>query len=264
MYGMTIKSPLFSIITVTLNNLGGLKKTHDSLRIQNNADYEWIVIDGGSADGTADYLKTTTAQWISEADRGIYDAMNKGLERACGDYMLFLNAGDALAAPDILAKLKLAAEQTPDFIYGDSYEESGTSTFYKKSRSHSAIMTGMFTHHQAMLYRRAALGDLRYDLNYKIAADYDFTARFLQKTDRILYYPFPFCIFESGGISQQRAGQGRREQFEIRRHLWPQKTLVNSLIYATQSAVWTLRRFMPNLYRALKSSGNSDSGCVRN
>ena len=76
--------------------------------------------------------------------------------------------------------------------------------------------------------------------------------------------PLPTKIERFDVLRSPHVDKKSREQFEIRRHLWPQKTLVNSLIYATQSAVWTLRRFMPNLYRALKSSGNSDSGCVRN
>ncbi len=85
---------LFSVITVTRNNLVGLRRTHESLRIQSCGDYEWIVVDGASDDGTADYLKKTGANWVSEPDRGIYDAMNKGIARAQGRWLIFMNAGD--------------------------------------------------------------------------------------------------------------------------------------------------------------------------
>ena len=97
---------IFSIITVTRNNLPGLKRTHDSLKIQICHDFEWVVVDGASTDGTPDYLRTTGAIWVSEPDSGLYDAMNKGLGNAVGDYIVFMNAGDLFAAPDVLDKIK--------------------------------------------------------------------------------------------------------------------------------------------------------------
>ena len=120
--------------------------------------------------------------------------MNKGMDRAGGLYLIFMNAGDLFAQDTALQTIRRAAEAAdplPDFIYGDSREtEPGRPDgFYKKARSHEHIGRGMPAHHQAMLYRRAAAGNLRYDLQYKIAADYDFTARFLQQTDKTLYIP---------------------------------------------------------------------------
>lgn len=109
----------------------------------------------------------------------------------------------------------------------------------------------MFTHHQAMLYRRTALGDLRYDLRYKIAADYDFTIRFLQRAENILYCPFPICLFENGGISQLEALRGRREQFYIRKEAG-QNLPGNIFIFAAQTLNLFLRRKCPRLYRFLK------------
>src|SRR5690606_1825584 len=93
------------LITVTKDNLFGLQVTAQSIQAQSEKDYEWIVIDGASTDGTQDYLQSAPAAWISETDRGIYDAMNKGIERATGRYVLFLNAGDMLSDPDILSTL---------------------------------------------------------------------------------------------------------------------------------------------------------------
>lgn len=126
-------SPLFSIITVTLNNIAGLKETHRSLKLQTFRDFEWIVMDGGSNDASADYLKTTDAQWHSEKDEGLYDAMNEGIARAKGDYLLFLNAGDMFADAGILEEIAKHAEKKPDFIYGDALETQGGTNppFYK-------------------------------------------------------------------------------------------------------------------------------------
>ena len=253
------KAAFFSIITVTLNNIAGLKTTHKSLQDQNCDDFEWIVIDGASTDETPQYLKTTDAKWASRPDCGIYDAMNKGVERASGKYLLFLNAGDALAAPETLQNIKKAAHNHPDFIYGDSLEDGA----YKPART-ADLRSGTFTHHQAMLYNRKALGDMRYDLRYKIAADYDLSARFLKDHGNILYCPFPICIFESGGVSQTNAVLGRREQYQIRKDLQLTGPVQNRIITSAQAALWTLRRVVPSLYWHLKSSDNNAPATARN
>ncbi len=272
--------PFFSIITVTYNNLGGLQKTCESLGAQTRRDFEWIVIDGGSVDGTVEYLSNFTPhnlrtphpdlpphgggrreapqalqegggfQYICEPDQGIYDAMNKGIERASGDYLLFLNAGDALAGPDVLEKIQNAAHEgnETDFIYGDAIEDG----HLKKSKPHTTFIKGMFTHHQAMFFRREAIGGLRYDLKYKIAADYDFTCRFLMKNPNALYIPIPACVFESGGVSQQNPVTGRKEQSAIRKKLGLCGPLRNTLIETRQALAWFLRKKHPALFWRLK------------
>tara|TARA_R110002096_G_scaffold256795_1_gene450106 strand:+ start:12264 stop:13046 length:783 start_codon:yes stop_codon:yes gene_type:complete len=96
-----------SIITVTYNNLEGLKKTVDSVHSQTWKDYEFIIIDGGSKDGTANYLKSLSNKidyWVSEPDNGVYQAMNKGIKKATGDYLIFLNSGDHFYNNNVLKK----------------------------------------------------------------------------------------------------------------------------------------------------------------
>ena len=196
---------LFSIVTVSYNTISRLEKTYESLGAQRFDSFEWIVIDAGSEDGSKSFLRTTFANWVSEPDQGIYDAMNKGIEKAQGLYILFLNAGDTLAHSDVLTDLAAyIAERdlVPDFVYGDSYEEvAGSVPIYKEARPYTKIDLGMFTHHQAMLYRREAIGDLRYNRRYRIAGDYDFTARFL----RSLRYP----VDMTEGHSHERDPQKR-------------------------------------------------------
>ena len=190
---MTSLAPLFSIITITRNNMAGFAKTHESLSAQSLKDYEWIIVDGNSTDGTKTYIeqKNLSDFCVSENDNGIYNAMNKGIERSKGQYLLFLNAGDTLADPDILLTLSYAIHtHNPDFIYGDALEEcKNAHPFYKKARSYKKYIWGMFTHHQAILYRREILGTLKYNENYKIASDYEFTIRFLKTTNKIHYIP---------------------------------------------------------------------------
>lgn len=245
---------LFSIITVTCNNLEGLLRTEESLKNQTCRDFEWIIIDGASDDGSADYLPKTQSEWLSEPDNGIYDAMNKGLERAKGKYVLFLNAGDALAAKDVLNYIKNHTDPKSALLFGDSLETDGKNEpAYKFSKMPATLKYGLFTHHQAMLYERESIGALRYNTTYKISADYDFTARFLAQNPASQYLPVPICLFESGGLSQQNAALGRTEQFEIRKALKICGPVKNRLIMIAQSLIWNFRSAFPNLYWSIKS-----------
>lgn len=248
---MPQKTKTFSIITITRNNAPGLAATWESLKSQTGGDYEWIVVDGASTDSTLEFLKDKPALVISEPDKGIYDAMNKGIDRASGDYLIFMNAGDGFAADTVLQNLSQTLTHNPAFIYADSYEGG----FLKPARPHKTAPSGMFTHHQAMVYSRAALGDMRYDLRWPIAADYDLALRFLKrlKDSDILYWPHPLCIFEPGGVSQRRALQGRAEQFKIRRALRSLPTPLNAIVFAGQSLNYALRHMCPPLYRFLQA-----------
>lgn len=239
--------PLFSVITITRDNLDGFRRTKDSLSAQSFRDIEWIVIDGNSTDGTKDLLPRNA---LSEADSGIYNAMNKGMERANGQYLLFLNAGDTLSDSDILATIaRTIAAENPDFIYGDALETGG---FYKKARSHEQIDFGMFTHHQAMLYRHDTAGALRYDETYTIAGDYAFTRAFLEQARKITYIPAAICVFETGGISQRNMRLGRLEQYKARRKAGC-AILKNSTIYLVQSLTAALKTLSPDIYDAMKA-----------
>ena len=247
----------FSIITVTRNHLAGLKQTAASLAQEDNSLFEWIGIDGASTDGTPEYLKATSAQWISEPDHGIYDAMNKGLERATGDYVLFLNAGDTLALPrtlGTLAELLKARPIQPDLIYGDAFEDTKEGRVVKTARPHTHINQGLFTHHQSIFYRREAVAELRYDQQYNIAADYKFTAQCLQHANDVLYWPRPVCLFEAGGVSQQQAFKGRMQQSLIRYELQMTRPMEEVLIVAKQTLAYTLRCIAPKLYWRLRAT----------
>ena len=246
------RSPLFSLVTVTKDNPEGLQSTQKSVQQQTQQNFEWIVIDGGKGQ------KPDRADiYINEPDGGIYDAMNKGIERSKGDYLLFLNAGDILAEVgtlEIIAAAISMAQTPPDFIYGDALEGTSDHSHYKKARTHNMAALGMFTHHQAMLYKREALVDLRYSLNYKIAGDYEFTLRFLAKAQHILYLPHPLCLFEPGGVSQQNAARGRKEQFKIRRNLGISNMGENAAVYLVQMISWNFRRLFPALYWHLRKN----------
>lgn len=270
----------FSVVTVTRNHLNGLKATAASLAQENPGLFEWIIIDGASSDGTAEYLRKTfpltpplsppgrggsaagaegegTLCWLSEPDSGIYHAMNKGLERARGDYVLFLNAGDTLALPrtlEMLAEILKARPVKPDLIYGDAFEDTNEGRIVKTARPHGQLRQGLFTHHQSIFYARETINDLHYDQRYDIAADYKFTAEFLRRARDVFYWPRPVCLFEAGGVSQRRAFRGRMQQSLIRRELQMTLPIEEISIVLKQTAAYTLRRIAPKLYWRLRAT----------
>lgn len=216
----------FSIITITKNNSFGFQKTKQSIESQTFKNFEWVVIDGDV-----------------EPDNGIYDAMNKGIDRACGNYLIFMNAGDCFANEDTLS---IIAEYCPaDFIYGDALEESG---IIKRARHHSKMERGLITHHQAMVYKHDVIQNRRYDETYKIAADYKFTAHHIIASKTCTYIPQPLCIFADGGASKIHVKQGRKEQIAIRREL----KISAPFTPLRQLAAQTIKNYAPQLYLKLR------------
>jgi len=215
---------LFTIITICYNDLEGLNRTYESVIKQTCRNFEWIVVDGASSDGTIRFLEDISeeyASWVSEPDNGLYDAMNKGIDRANGKYLHFLNSGDEFAKCDTLEHVQKAADEYEyeyDLIYGDALEvKSERLGNYKSAYSFHRKWYGMFTHHQAMFYRRECVGTQRYDLSYKIAADYAFTCSMLESTSNVRYIEIPICLFEGGGLTSTTSIhiQGLKEQWRV-------------------------------------------------
>ncbi len=180
---MTLQ-PLISVITITFNAAGVVPPTLESLSAQNFRDFEHIVIDGDSFDNTLGIVRalSPTARILSEPDRGIYDAMNKGLRMARGKYLLFLNAGDALHSPDTLSLYARAAESDPDIIYADTVIVDASRRLIgprhlsaPERLTRSSFAEGMLICHQAFMVRRSLAPD--YDTRYRFSADYDWTVR---------------------------------------------------------------------------------------
>ncbi len=191
--GIMTDAPLISIITVTYNAASTLPPTLISLREQTYQDFEHIIVDGASGDDTLAIARRQGRpglRIVSEPDRGLYDAMNKGLHLARGKYVLFLNAGDAFAGPDELMAYARAAslEPAPDIIYADTdIVDSSRNIVARRHLSVPEQLTfksfshGMLVCHQAFMMRRSLAPD--FDLHYRFSADYDWTVRCLALTD---------------------------------------------------------------------------------
>ena len=172
--------PLVSIITINLNNAVGLQETITSVFMQSFIGFEYIVIDGGSNDESTELLEGSTDKityWVSEPDKGVYSAMNKGIEKAKGDYLLFLNSGDFFYTADALGRLAANAGET-ELIYGNMMlDEAGglRKQAYPAVLDFDHFYSGHSLPHQATLIKRSLFSKVgRYNEGFKIVSDWEF------------------------------------------------------------------------------------------
>ena len=180
-----------SFVTINFNNLEGLKKTIDSVLQQSFSDYEWIVIDGGSTDGSRELIESNQshfAYWCSEPDNGIYNAINKGLAHANGDYVQFLNSGDWLYDNTTLEKVFAQIDNIYDIYYGDMVQVNGDGN--QKHNLNPIVYPdelGFFFFpynnicHQATFYRRTLFNNNPYDESFSIVSDWAMNLNLLFK-----------------------------------------------------------------------------------
>lgn len=216
----------FSIITVTYNAAPYLERTVLSVLSQSYPDIEYLIIDGQSTDGTVDIIRqyeSGIAYWVSEPDKGLYDAMNKGLWRATGDYVWFLNAGDTLPSADLVQTIaqKIARRKhLPDVIYGDTAIVNNEGRVLgmrhlrpPKKLTWKKFAWGMLVCHQAFIARRELAPE--YDPAYPLCADYDWCIR-VMKQARVLYNTrLTLCHFLEAGISTQQRKASLKERYSI-------------------------------------------------
>lgn len=221
-----------SVITVNKNNCIGLRDTLKSIFRQNYSNCETIVIDGASNDSSIETIKTYSAQitlWVSEPDQGIYHAMNKGIQKATGDYLLFLNSGDWLASPTVLEDI-FKDKQVADIICGDIYfydnDKQKVKWLVKAPDTISAktLFYGYIPHQACLIKRKLfdKVGLYRQDL--KIASDWAFFLdAFLLHGASYSHYPGVISYFSTNGISC-RPGTNhlpRQEQILVLKEKYP-------------------------------------------
>nr|WP_302831233.1 glycosyltransferase family 2 protein [uncultured Bacteroides sp.] len=172
-----------SIITINYNNADGLVQTIESVKRQTFSDYEWIVIDGGSTDGSKEVIlknQKLFSYWCSEKDNGVYNAMNKGIRRAVGNYLFFLNSGDYFHDSTVLEDVKHFLESGEDIVYGDLLL-SGGELDGKELISPDLLDIEFFFKttigHQACFIKRPLLQESLYNENLKLVSDFEFLVK---------------------------------------------------------------------------------------
>jgi putative colanic acid biosynthesis glycosyltransferase WcaE len=251
----------FSIITVHYNELESLVRTVNSVSTQTFRNFEHVVIDGDSGDGTKKFLagapRSQNFKYISKPDRGLYHAMNKGIDLATGKYLIFLNAGDSFSTSSTLSKVNdcLVGQGDVSLIYGATIERTQKDgDHFKRAKTPSSIWYGIPTRHQSMFFCANYLKDLKYIEWMKIAADQAFVYQFISQTpsDSYIVVDFSIAIFEQGGVSSRNELQTVRELWHIRRHVMRMSVPFSVVLTGYQSAVRLMIRYMPFIYNRLR------------
>ena len=198
-----------TVVTAVLNDAGHIEQTILSVISQTDIEIEYIIVDGGSKDGTLELIrkyKDKISLLISEPDRGVYDAMNKGIKYSTGDFVYFLNSGDVLLNPSILSKIKLEElKERNAIIYGNVVVAYGNIEALEKPRpffNSKMKFKGIGICHQSMFFPGELIRNEKYDLSYNIAADYDLAYRLWRKGTVFLYKDITIAKYDWGkGIS---------------------------------------------------------------
>ena len=214
--------PKLSVITIVYNNVKDIERTMLSVLNQTYPTIEYIVVDGASNDGTMEKInqyKSRISKVISEPDKGIYDAMNKGLLAATGDYVLFMNSGDEIYSPDTVADIFETAAGA-DIYYGETemYDENWKSLGQRRHCapeifSWQSFRYGMSISHQAIYIKRSLVSP--YDLTYKYSADIDWIIKAAKNASSIVNTHMYVAKYLVGGISKKKHLASLRERFRI-------------------------------------------------
>lgn len=212
--------PKITVVTVTCNCADVLQATIDSVAEQIYPNVEYIVVDGGSTDGTVEVIRANAskiARWISEPDRGIYDAMNKSVAMASGEWINFMNAGDTFHSPTVVAEIVRHANPKSDIIYGDTLMINKVACYVRKCPAITTMAHDMVFGHQASFTRRSLLCSMPFDTSFRITADYNFFYQAYMRTFVFQYVDMVVADYDcDDGISANNVLRLVSEQARVK------------------------------------------------
>ena len=235
-----------SIISINRNNAAGLDKTMCSVATQTFKDFEYIVVDGASTDDSVDVIKKFESEfahlkWVSEPDSGIYNAMNKGMRMATGEYFQILNSADCLASDDVIERMLSALENKgyPSILYGNMIKcfPDGRKLVDKSFEGQEITMLGMFTgtlNHDPTYIRRDLFEKYGYyDESLKIVSDWKwYTQAIILGNEKPQYVDLDVTLFDMTGISETNLDLRREERKKELEKLFPKAVLIDYEQYA--------------------------------
>tara|TARA_R110001583_G_scaffold162719_1_gene314990 strand:- start:45877 stop:46656 length:780 start_codon:yes stop_codon:yes gene_type:complete len=218
---------LISIVTVNFNNIKGLKRTFASIQEQDATLYEHIVIDGGSEDGSVEFIKSNASCftfWVSEKDRGVYHAMNKGIEKCSGAYIYFLNSGDTFYAKNVINTF-VKSKPFEDIVYGNINVKllNGLDKIREMPNKLSIATSLTFTiTHQAIFHKKTVFDNDCYSESYKIISDWIFyNEAIIIKKASYKHINLVIANFESGGLSSNVATAEQEREMYLKNKFSP-------------------------------------------
>lgn len=218
-----------SIVTINYNNAAGLQKTMDSVFGQTYADYEYIIIDGGSTDGSKEIIENNAdrlAYWVSKKDKGVYHAMNKGISYCSGDYIMFLNSGDCLINNNILESVfHMIKTANSDIIYGNievNKKDGGIEVIKHPSTLTLNNLFEKTLNHQACFFKQTLFSSIGlYNEKFKMAADYAFYFIAFLRGHSFQYLNLVLVNYELGGESDINWKEYRLQMKQVQDELTP-------------------------------------------
>lgn len=238
-----------SVVTVCYNAVDTIEKTILSVLNQSYTNIEYIIIDGGSTDGTVDVIKKYAdrlAYWISEPDRGIYDAMNKGIDIVTGEYINFMNSGDEFYDSNVISLL-FNKPNNADVIYGDTYIILPNYKFRNKNRPLSEFNRTLPFGHQSTFAKSSLMKKFKFDTSFKSAADYYFLYNLYKDGFKFKYVPLLVSKFDGyNGFSAKNIKLVRKEIARVngddKKAFWKYKYLINYGFYVLKQR---LKKILP-------------------
>lgn len=209
---MNNNRPKITVITVAFNACKALMNTMQSIDNQDYPNLEYIVVDGNSADNTVENLRAYKGKldrWVSESDKGIYDAMNKGVAMATGDYCIFMNAGDCFANGTVVSDAVKQFNDS-DVIYGDIIKNNKIKTSLSPRNCHK-----MYYCHQAVFTRTACLKEFPFDSSHRFSADFKQAKQMFLSKKKFLQLNLVIADFDTSGISNVQRSKGLWDNIKV-------------------------------------------------
>jgi glycosyltransferase involved in cell wall biosynthesis len=205
-----------SIITINKNNAAGLERTIQSVVCQTFTDFEYIIIDGASDDTSVQAIKNHMDQitfWVSEPDSGIYNAMNKGIRKAQGDYCLFLNSGDCLISPVTLQNVFEEIDCSADIYYSDVVRSDNSFYFFPQYLDINFLISRPLNHQNTLIKKKLFIDHFFYNEKYRIVSDWEFLLQemWIFKSS-FSYIKTKIAIYERNGISSSNTLWRQKEE----------------------------------------------------
>lgn len=240
--------PLISLVTVVRNDATGLQKTIQSVHNQTYSNIEHIIIDGDSTDNTVEVImdnQKSITRWISEPDSGLYDAMNKGIKTATGEWILFLNSGHSFYSNNTINDLFSSSKYDHyDVLYGDMVYETKFGNLAKYSNNIDKIWKGMSFSHQSTFFNTKALKSYRYNLDYRFASDFDMIYGIYDKGYAFHYIPNIISKRIIEGNTESNIVKSTIERYQI--ILKYRKDVKIHIFYIGTIIKYMVRKVIPN------------------